>query len=57
MDDRLHHLVLSLSGFYGSVVLRNGNTTAYIVARWNSGSIGETIYMYLFLTLISLDLI
>ena len=59
--DRLYHLILSLFGFYSSVVRRSGNTAAHMVARWNSGSVRETIYMYpfpqSFVTLILLDLI
>lgn len=44
--DRLHS---KLSGFRGvryRVVRRHGNTTAHLVARWNLGSVGETLYLY-----------
>ena len=59
--DRLNHLFLSLFGFNCSFVRCCGNTAAHMVARWNSGSFGETIYMYPFPqsleTLVSLALI
>ncbi|CAO2815930.1 unnamed protein product [Amaranthus hypochondriacus] len=58
--DRIDQLVSTLSGFKCSFIRRCGNTAAHLVARWNSGSFGETIYMYHFpqslVTLNSLDI-
>lgn len=52
---------LVFDDFRCNLVRRNCNTAAHLVARWNSGRLGETIFMYPFpqslVTLASIDVI
>ncbi|XP_057550422.1 uncharacterized protein LOC130828448 [Amaranthus tricolor] len=59
--DQIRSLLSSFRGVRRSVVRRSGNTAAHMVARWNLGSFGDTIYMHYFpqslISLVTLDLI
>lgn len=59
--DRLKYLLNSFVGVRHSVVRRSGNTAAHMVARWNVGSFGDTVYIHPFpqtlVSLVTIDLI
>ncbi|CAO2813967.1 unnamed protein product [Amaranthus hypochondriacus] len=61
LHDAIAKHKVSFAIFTCNFVCRNCNIVAHLVARWNSGRIGETIFMYPFLqslvTLASFDLI
>ncbi|CAO2816134.1 unnamed protein product [Amaranthus hypochondriacus] len=58
--DRVLQLSQSFLGFKCSSIRRSGNTVAHMVARWNSHTGGDNIYMHPFpqslVTLASIDL-
>lgn len=46
--DRLHSLLANFKGVTCSVIRRHDNTTTHLVARWNLGSVRDTIYLHRF---------